>query len=336
MNTLSIKKNHFSILQILHTSMSVIFAIMILVSCKKDKTQPNLTDGECSEIIHCSQFTIGGGHYITVDYPTFSVACWNPNNPDEFIYIKANDAINKSIWRYNTNTGIKTLIANGMFFNISNQIQNDWILIGNNDYNIYKIKLDGTGLEQLTLAGTYYRPQFYHEHGKFYVQDLSLPNKIILVQMDGSIIDTVENTQLLKGAFRNQRFLQNNPYDQKIIIRGMNNEIIYQFDYSFQNSIIDTASISGGAAWIDDNNIIYSHQKGYYTLNLNTGAFKKIKNTCPKLFYQMSSGFICNDNNILLNRLTYEQIDECTLKSSQVIVMLDKYGDNEIEVDLSD
>lgn len=336
MNTIIAKKNHFSILNSTQAIISLIFVVFILASCKKDKTSPDFIDGECAEIVPCSQPTLGGGHYITHVFPSFSSPIWNPENSNEIIYIKLNDPINKSIMRYDMNTGIKTLVLSGNFFNISGQIQNNWILIGNDDYNVYKIKLDGTGLEKLTQAGTYYRPEFYHEPGKFYVQDLTLPNRLILLQMNGVILDTVQGSQLLRGAFRNQRFLQNDPYSKLITIKGMNNEILYQFDYSFQNPIIDTASIFGTAAWIDDNNIIYSHQKGNYTLNLVSGEYKKIKNYCPKLFYKMSYGFISNDYNILLSKFTYEQIDECNLKSSQVIVMLDKYGDNEIEVDISD
>lgn len=315
----------------------IIFPSLVLFSlfaCRKDKTESLLDENCCTKIIRCKTNVLGYNTHM--NFPLHSDPAWNPTNPDEILYTKHINGSQKKVIIHNLVSGEKKTVVEGNFFQSFNEVREDWILILHRDYNVYKVKIDGTGYTQLTTAGNYYAPKFYHEVGKFYVQDLTLNGYNVLIQMDGEILDTVPNTELLKGALLNNRFLLCEVISQKIVIKGMNGETQYEFDYNFQNPNPDLSSMTGAASWIDENNILYGHQGGYYILNLLTNVSRKINSLCPMLYYPLTSNICSNGSKILNSKCTLEQPDECTLIYSSYIFLTDLNGDNEVEVDFSD
>jgi len=315
----------------------LIFPSLVLFSlfaCRKDKTESLLDENGCTKIIRCKTNVLG--HNTQMNFPIHSNPMWNPTNPDEILYIKyiANDY--KKVILHNIVTGEKRTVFEGNFFQSFNEVQEDWILILHRDYNVYKVKIDGTGYTQLTTAGRYYAPKFYHEVGKFYVQDLTLNGYNVLIQMDGEILDTVPSSELLKGAVLDNRFLLCDMISQKIFIKGLNGETEYEFDYNFQNPNPDLSSMTGAASWIDENNILYGHQGGYYILNLLTNVSRKINSLCPMLYYPLTSKICSNGSQILQSKCTLEQPDECTLIYSSYIFLTDLNGNNPVYVDYWD
>lgn len=310
--------------------------VFSLFACRKDKTESLLDEYGCTKIIRCKKSVIGPRHIRLMNYPLHSDPAWNPTNPNEILYTKIINGNFNQVVLHNIITGEKKIIIQGTFFLSFNDVQDDWILILNSDYQVYKIKIDGTGLTQLTHTAKYYAPKFYHEIGKFYVQDLSLSNQLVLIQMDGTILDTLPSTQVLKGPFLNDRFLFCHYLNQKIYIKGLNGEIQYEYDYSFQNPITDPNELSGGATWIDENNIMYGHNGGNFILNLPTNQSKKIHSQCPMLYYPLTSNICSNGSQLLQSECTLEQPDECTLIYSSHIFLTDLDGNNRVYINYRD
>jgi len=316
----------------------LIFPSLVLLSlfaCRKDKTESLLDENGCTKIIRCKTNILG--YNTQMNFPIHSNPMWNPTNPDEILYTKYIANNYKKVILHNILTGEKRTVFEGNFFQSFNEVQEDWILVLNSDYQVYKIKIDGTGLTQLTHTGKYYAPKFYHEVGKFYVQDLSLNDQLILIKMDGTILDTLPGAQVSKGEFYNNRFLLCDMINQKVFIKGLNDEILYQFDYSFQNPNPDLSlNLGAYATWIDENNILYGHEKGYYLLNLLTNESRKINSRCSMLYFPLTSKICSNGSQILQSKCTLEQPDECTLIYSSYIFLTDLNGNNPVYVDYRD
>ena len=186
----SCTKDHFSTYQNPIDSNDVVISILpcslTVVDYQKHDTFPDidLYNG-CFEVFYEWQ----------EDFTFESVLC-SPNNNDEIVFLKkkVNGGWHESeLYHFNLCSGEGNCIAVGgrlMDWNID-----DWLLLIQPDQNIYKIKTDGTGLQQLTFDGDYNNQPRWNPDGARFVYTKVSNGKgyFIIADENGVALDTLEN-----------------------------------------------------------------------------------------------------------------------------------------------
>ncbi len=180
----------------------LLLIFLVFSSCKKDKTCEFLDD--CGNQVVCEDFP---DMYNTIFSETeiqFKAPQFNPNNPNEFIYVFSEINLGVSqLVKYNINTQEKTVLVEG--FGIKGQpkwSKTGWIAF-NSNYHIYLIQDNGESLTQIT-TNTYNHNPFWNQTGDelywTYTPVLGSQYSIIRQIQSNMSIDTVGNIPIFIGG----------------------------------------------------------------------------------------------------------------------------------------
>src|SRR5688572_8536209 len=188
-------------------------AICWVSSCRKD---PALVipgppiDTTCDSCDTCKLYPDYEGWQLGFDILEDSVhrrmPYFNPNNPDEILYVKEdNTNAQMTINTYNLVTEEHYVIYTGSNWGASSIYSapkwgiNDWIIFTLGDENVYKVKGDGTALTQLTFAGVYHFPTFNQTADTLLVQNEAENFKSYMLDLDGNVVRSEEHTSELQS-----------------------------------------------------------------------------------------------------------------------------------------
>lgn len=310
--------------------------ILLFISCRKDKVS---TDKQCMPIIECNQVTQGGGYVYEVDFSNiYASPKFNPNNENEFLYLKeyTPDQNSTELYIYNLANKEKTLIYTGSNIWYSPQWnQNNWILFSKSDKNIYLIKSSGDSLTQLTNEGCYHHPLWYFENNKIIAYNECLQNDIVF-DFEGNILDTLPQLINAKSSLSKYPYLVNNS-DIQGQIKFYNYQLESQeFFYDYSQEVNSSAFMGGGGGevfWLTNDELAFSNSTfGIKKLFASSFISQTIKSSCNSKIYK-SGDINASKSKMIWSRGDYIQIDECTLKYEQGIYIMNIDGTEEERID---
>ena len=194
----------FIMKKLLNNNIIVLFILSSLgTGCRKDSPIPkplvNITDTttvNCDTCITCADFPPPGelGYGYVQDGTQYFKPCFNPNNENEFIYIRKNTPTVTELVKYNLNTNTETIICDTEY--IISQPQwgkTGWIIFNLINKRIYKIDDNGNNLTQVTFHESTY-PKFDAD-GTSIICMNQYPNLTTdyrpIIDLNGQLIDSV-------------------------------------------------------------------------------------------------------------------------------------------------
>jgi hypothetical protein len=302
--------------------------LSLLSSCGKEKNeQCNVSPIPVYECIELGEepyldwnYYLDTNHYL---YP-----CFNPNNSNEIIYTIKNYSTGTSkLYKYNLITHAKFLLFEGDQLFSPDWGSNGWILLNLSDRSIWKIKSDGTGLENVLNTGNDFSPIWNKDSTIFSVFRGSFADnlqKTILYTEEGLPFDTLQNTGLestmdwrIDGLACGVGIYGPGVYD---II----NDVRIFFDSGQYN-------FSGGAVWLNNNEFIWSYEKGIYKSNYFTGEKNLVKSSCQTRMYQAPT-YHADINKIIWTRVDLKQLNDFDVEVKSRLFIMNPDGTEEEEL----
>lgn len=296
----------------------------LLFSCRKDKLQVDNTHE--NQINHCIPLPSAYDDHIgwitfQTELPRQLRPCFNPSNSDEIVFQEDSEVGESGVFKYNMLTKEKTLLAQGALVSQPSWGVNDWILLVFYDYNVWRIKSDGTGLEQLTTSGGYYSPKWNFE-GTHFITYTPFKHGISYIHnSDGEVTDSIPFDVMHHYSFEITPYIASQHGNQIQIFDYMQNEVIFE-----HQQLSEWGSISSGSVfWKDHNHLIYSHPDGIFNSRYNFDQTNRLVEGCNSVSY--SHG----DINHLKNQMIWafsqrEYIGYGIVKIKTVLQLMDIEG----------
>lgn len=306
----------------------VVSAVTILaVSCTKDKVPiPEIPIGKdpnsCDE---CTPLQPAGNTGFTdltfLDSIYFDSPQFNPNNDDEIVFIQSISGIQR-LYKLNLITKQKTLIFEGHFS--GNHISwgaNDWILLPLMDFQIWKIKSDGTQLTQVTSNGKWFHPEWNNFGDKFiafqgYVS-ASLYYKIKIFEASGTVLDSI-NCYDGGGDWNNSLGYGVADVNSISVFNTSSGELISDFK-------AETTKNYSNFTWISEYEALVTDVYGIYKYNILTKSLVKIKCSCNSKIYNLSSVNI-DKTKVLFSFHEFNRVDSSTLLEQSTLYKMNVDG----------
>lgn len=242
--------------------MPFVFAL----SCKKDPIiiapltlPPKIIDTDtadftCHPYIY-SQFTKDS---FPAD-PAHLITSWeyNPGNPNEMIYI-LNVLAQKlghfnELWRYNFLTKARNHITDNVLDDIATN-KKGWVAFRGTDWNVYKIKVNGDSLTELTFNNNSFNPKWDYTDTALYVYNDSPVNLTVKLSRSGKRLDSITGGGFAQAFSKTKdwrayrRVTQGSNYGlfimdmstktETLILEGDPNELIIPWCFDNQDNFI--------------------------------------------------------------------------------------------------
>lgn len=270
-------------------------------------------------------------HYDSVMY---FAPCFNPNNPDEFVYREWRSS-EPVIWlcTYNMITGEKRYLADHASFNPV-WCTNDWIVF-NRGGSLWKIKSNGDNLTPLFEPYACYEVdadpitsrlafRAEYEEGKY----------LIIGDINGLILEKIQNAYFSAASW--------SPDGEKIAARGADyysfgfyKDNLSDFDsFYIEDTTMHTSTAVYDSEWYGDSeNILWYKNREYFITNITTKQTTLFSTLCYDQFNLWPS-VAPDKSGILWERNNEANIDgnqyEVSFKTS--IVLTDMDGSNELVI----
>ncbi len=304
---------------LLKTRSIFLLAIILTISCKKKEiNNSNNNVGEEIDKYECHPF-VYNDPFITQNVqrtgPQFMMPCFNPNNGDEFVYVKKMNPV--QLVKHSISTGEEFVLCSNLY--ISSQPQwgkQDWIIFGSAfPQIIYKIKSDGTQLTALSTPSQEYNSPLFNSEGNKYIQfgTVDLLHHLTVFNLNGVKIDTIN------GNFNNKIFGRKGVYNS-----DFNNGYGFYADYNTADVfgiahkissdsliLLNNFHFSEGAphALCKNNDNVYyvRFTNGLYSFNLNTNQETKLMDNCDSKYIETLS-MSPDGKNIIYERVRGKQL----------------------------
>lgn len=159
----------------------------------EDFTIPTNNLDSIIDFIQC----LGGfENYIYPEKYGYSYPCFNPNNSEEFAYIRHDYTVNPScdleLWVFNYCTGESRFLCSGLCYSVDWSVK-DWIVFTGTDRQLWKIKSDGDSLKRLTSSGSFNNYAMWNSTGEVlaYWKSRNTGSLFLIADEDGNSIDTL-------------------------------------------------------------------------------------------------------------------------------------------------
>lgn len=299
----------------------ILLQCMFLISCKKE----NPIKADCIPIPPYQH--IGTGYNYILDSTYYSRPNFNPNNPNEIIFVKEKGLNNKLI-KYNILTKEKQILYEGTIIFQPKWGKNDWILLNLPDANIWRIKSNGDSLTRITSRGGYYQPEWNIDCNNLVFYETNLPFNYFISDTYGNILDSFPNNLPAIMKWHNDSLI----YYQYIFnlyclnIQTKTNTTLYTYT--------DEDPEDNGIVLTNDNRLLFCKKNGINSYALNSNTVSLIKATCNSRIYLFPTYSSLIDK-IIWQRLDYTLIDNenVFVKSRLYIMNSDGSNENEILID---
>ena len=294
--------------------------MLLFTGCKKDHTL------NCISLPSTTNPT--GWNYV-IDSDFSESPCFDPNNANEFVFIKHFNGIS-ALCTFNTQTNSLFQLYTGSIFGRPDWGLNDWILF-NVSNDIYKIKKNGDSLTRLTTGGISIGGKWVPNQDK-YTYSLfpgSGYNGIVVASSSGKVIDSFSIALGDTSVSLDTTFIVVNASNANagFIVYGGRHQIP-----KLINCKIDIATYSG-ACYINSLEFIWADKSGLYITNIQTGQTIKIKENCNSIAYLLPN-YSSLSNRVILGKTVKSFVNSSTLKVSKAIVLMNPDGTAEQEINI--
>ncbi|MDR0801585.1 hypothetical protein [Fluviicola sp.] len=289
----------------------VLFSLLawIAVGCKKSTPQPSGGSNPPNQE-ECLDYVFNGGEvfdtYITTGVQ-YARPFFNPNNGDEFVYVRSGTGTYTELVKRKISTGQETILCNSLMIPSQPQwSKQGWILFSAINNAIWKVREDGSQLTQIIAGGaSNFTPVLNYDGDKF------IGNKIF--DLDGAIIDSIQDQY---GSISIGYVVSGNQDFKNGYYRYYDgSEPVQNFGYCKlnNNQSIDkltSFSMNGGeavAACRNNENLYYArYMNGLYQVNIASRQEEKIMECCQSR-YVVSLSMSPNGKNIIFERVRGHQ-----------------------------
>lgn len=333
----------------------LVATVMMALSCGDSSTiEPRMACGpEHENNRSCETFDAGCaiGYQFSYDYPYPTAPCFNPSNSDEFVYREVSVSKN-SLVKFNRSTGEKKLLLDNFpMIGQPSWGRSGWVVFSTLQWKIFKIRDDGTGLQQISFTPRDIGPEFdptgryitYARNMEFTVAeiqanpDLANLYKSMVVDLDGNVVDSICRpigmycTPFPICAWVDPtHILAERGPDSSGAQYGLS---IYDF-LGAEEIVVDEAF----TGWNQVTDLAFDpvQQQVYYTTtkdNMNKvsregGSPTMLKKYCDNRNYEFVS--VSDDGTQLLSlRIDAQQLDLCQIALQHHLVIMDPDGCNE-------
>lgn len=317
-----------------HTFCAVtLFGFLLFVSCRKNEINLNNPCEQFESLVDLQGIPLF--HQV---YPSYGVPSFNPSNSDEIIFFYAPDNSPPpfQLLKFNLSSKEYQIIFEGQFGIRPRWGKKGWILLslqnelGNDGFNIWKIKENGDSLTQLTTNGRSFFPEWNNEGNRLIYQiGNTSPTKFVIADQMGNAIDTTFVGVGSGGSWQHDSLVANatfkglfvgNPY------RGIDS---YQLISDVENNSLSV----GGAEWINDEYVIWSHVTGIYSTNITNDVTIKIKETCNSKYYQLPT-YSSELDKVVFQKIERIETDDEIGELVSGLYMMNPDGTNEEKIEV--
>ena len=348
---------------LLRINLIVLTIILGVSGCRKDPPIPpdvvepvDTTDtiiDTCFCKTPCEDISITPeiGPFFTKSGPQYITPRFNPNNENEFIFLRTNTAPVAELVKYNMETEETTVLSNEISIISPPQwSRTGWITFISSPWHVWKIKDDGTELTELTFGDNDQNPHFSYDgnsicyrRGIYYSNaeleanpELYNEHKMMFIDLDGNVIDSVVVENIVPDKHFQKWTTADFRLNELYFIGGTG---IYEglYKLKFATNEIESINIWGSYYQIRD----ISYLNGYVYLsrfrnettkiNVSTGELTKVKCGCETRYIDFLSASP-SGNKILFERVTNTVLDEWSIDEQHEIWIMDADGCNERKI----
>lgn len=310
--------------------------LLFITGCKKGKITPDNpftnTDTTGVDMNACIPILPPTGqsqgyNYVSDPDNYYMAPFFNPNNENEFLYLKRHAYQSLGLYTFNLLTCQKQLIYTGDIWYVPKWSENGWIIFSKSDGNVYKIKSNGEDLTQLTNEGCYHYPAWYFDQNKFVTYSLCL-DADILFDADGIAIDTLPKLIGVNSSLERPPYHVNNA-----------GEFINFFDTGNSYNFVYSIPVEGGVAavgsvfWTSADEVVFSNVKGISRLTISSSNIANFKPSCNAKLYLYGS-VNSSKTKMVWSRIDRKQLNPNTVYSKSRIYIMNVDGSDETEVNL--
>jgi hypothetical protein len=303
--------------------------VLVLAGCKKDP-KPSDCGQECKPYPETN--SVFGYQYAYDDAKIPSNATFNPNNPNEILYVEIANIHAQDLVVLNLVTKEKKVLHTGLFLNSRQWGQSGWILFNTHQdpaggYTIYKIRPDGSQKEILVQSDAFY-PVIHPEGNKFMYRQGS--NTFVVKDFDGN---TIKSCVLDIGSLYPTNWI-----NDSIILFSRTNQV-WSFNVNTCDYHVVVTSPFGeaffwGAGFVPPDNVVWAHMDhGVFKTNLYTGETSVIKESCNGRVY-MRMSYSPQIDRMMLYREDLTTPDSLVLHVKANLVTMKPDGSEEKVLDL--
>lgn len=308
----------------------LLIALIALTACRKDpETGPSAGGAGTSPCIPLPEIPPLGWNEWEVE-PFIEYPRWNPNNPEEFMFVEVRSIFQEKLWKYNLSTHALDLLFEGNLLYSPEWGKTGWITLNIGwPANIYKIKADGDSLTQLTTDGQNFGGEWNYSGDTVVYYHADNDTRIMLP--DGTFIQHLPNG----GGYLSGNSRWGHPNYIGTAVEGL-----FITD-PYEGLPIFLISDSGGAnyyglSFVNDlDRIAWVWDSGLHTTSISTHQTTLIEETCSSDCYRSVDCNLVN-NKLLLVRAKFTPDDpvQAALKveTSIVIMNLDGTGKQTISI----
>jgi hypothetical protein len=323
-----------------------IFNTILLLSCHKDCVKPNIPNINCvdsyfqkAKLID-NVFDIYKGNNnapncwfgldsVDKDKYGYSNLCINPNNQEEFVFLRRTNSTNTTSFRYdlfvyNFCTNSKKLIAQNAYYS-PDWSSKDWIIYTGTDVQLWKVKPNGDSLTRLTNTGDYNNDARWSPDGDSYLYydaalNLNNPYKMSVSGSDGNPKFFI-NRNMLNWAWKSDTEIV---FSNAVPVGSVSTSPIkiYNTKTTAIENVTTIEALGNGLITVK-NGVIYL---------MGNSGFQKIENKVATLidknypYFRSGSGQLFSEKYYLMSKLSVDSVglDSCIAYGHNFITLVDK------------
>lgn len=310
--------------------------LVVFISCKKDPP----INSDCYEIPPNSPANfICCGWDIEQPQYGYQQPCFNPNNNDEFVFVRE-DFINRqsNLMKYNMASSELIGLTNKKVLYQPSFSTKGWIAFNSSDKQIWKIKENGDSLTRITHGDENWYPDWSPNGDQFIVRrrvGSKWPNHTFF-NLNGTILKEIDSFSFFSPKW--------SP-DSTIIIgtTGGTSIDVLQFYYLSDRILLEIPVSFSEHNWIlpyaldwypDSKRVIWTDKDwGLYITNIYTHKTNKIKQGCDNRYYGFMS-VSADGSKIISERTDQRVLDDKTKFVDQYLVIMNADGSGEKRIDI--
>lgn len=300
----------------------LVIGLVLLSACRKDpETGPSAGGGGALPCMPLPEAPpLGWDEWHTAPY--IESPRWNPNNPEEFMFVEHRSPVLSKLWKYNLSTHDLVPLFEGNLLYVPEWGKTGWITLNIGwPANIYKIKANGDSLTQLTTDGQNFGGEWNYTGDTIVYYHADNDTRIMLP--DGTYIQHLPNG----GGYIENISSWRHPH-----YLATSSEGLYIFNpYNGIPIQLISDTTTGGyyrTSFVNDlDRIAWVWDSGLYTTRISTHETVPIEATCSSNCYRSVD---CNpvNNKLLLSmsKFTPDSPAQNALRVETSIVIMNLNG----------
>ncbi len=305
-------------------SLTLIIFAVLLTSCRKDNSlvqdEDELNTNQCVPLPPEYHEVIGWMTFQS-ELPRQLRPCFNPTNSNEIVFQEDSESGTSSVYKFNLINKEKTFLAEGPVVSQPSWGVNDWILLVFYDFNVWRIRPDGTDLERITEGGGFYSPKWNADGTRFVTNLPFQPDFSLVHDVNGEITDT------LMFDVRHSYTLEKDPY---IVVHHQSLYRVYDrsvndivSEYQFQS--FWGGGGSGSVFWKDDYSLVFSNPDGIHSADYGYQQLCRLVDACNSVSY-LHGDINSEKTQMIWSHSQREYIGSATVKIKTKLQLMDVNG----------